>query len=82
MPNEPLPDPLAGVYATRRMNLRSLAADHDFAKTLAKRCGFSAAHLNQLIGKVPRREITERTARRIETKLALVHGWLDMTRGS
>lgn len=78
--------PLGAVYATRRANLRALAEANGGLKKLGARLGYSSAYMTQLTalggGVQLRRNITERTARAIETKMTLTFGWLDMQRAA
>lgn len=74
-------DVMRGVYATRRANLKLIASDQKSYKQLASDCGFSASYMTALIGINPTRAINEKTARKIECRLSLQAGWLDMSRG-
>ncbi|OZI23733.1 hypothetical protein CAL26_09895 [Bordetella genomosp. 9] len=75
-------NPMAVVHEARRANLRLLAAKYDGPHNLADKLRYSRSFLSQLIGKNPSRDIGERTARAIETKLSLPMGWLDTARVS
>lgn len=70
-------DPLAAVYAARLAHLRKIAEDEGGQDALARRLGVSQPCISQLIGKNPERNISERTARKIEARLALPIGRLD-----
>lgn len=75
-------DPMAALYTARLCNVRALASKEGGSVALADRLGFDQAWMSQLIGKNPSRNITERTARKIETKLALPLGSLDLMRAA
>jgi hypothetical protein len=69
---------MKSVYGTRRENLRALMAQWGGPTSLAKKLGHSnGSYLAQLIGPHPSREISEKVAREIESKLAMASGWLD-----
>ena len=62
----------------RRDNLRKLAAQWGGVGKLAEKLGYAnASFLVQMCGPNPIREVTERTARRVEETLGLPRGWLD-----
>lgn len=70
------------VYAIRRENLRTLAKQWGGPTSLSKKLGHSnASYLAQLIGPAPTREVSEKVARDIETKLQLPVGWMDVEHG-
>lgn len=63
---------------SRRENLRKLIDELDGVTVLSKKLGYkNASFLVQMAGPNPIQEISEKTARRIESKLGLVVGWLD-----
>jgi hypothetical protein len=69
-------DPMAEVHAARRHNLLLLVDQHGGRKGLGEALGYSnGSYISQLIG--GRREVSEQTARVIEGRLNLVHGWMD-----
>ena len=69
---------MKSVYSLRRDNLRKLQTEWGGPTSLAKKLGHSnGSYLAQLIGPHPSREISEKVAREIETKLALPMNWLD-----
>ena len=69
---------MKSVYSTRRDNLRKLQAEWGRPTSLAKKLGHSnGSYLAQLIGPNPSREISEKVAREIETRLNLPSNWLD-----
>ncbi|CUI38514.1 NUMOD4 motif [Achromobacter xylosoxidans] len=70
-------DPLAAVYTARLTHLRKIAENEGGQDALARRLGVSQPCISQLIGKNPERNISERTARRIERLLQLPIGSLD-----
>ncbi|KAA5926369.1 helix-turn-helix domain-containing protein [Achromobacter xylosoxidans] len=72
-------DPLAAVYAARLAHLRKIAEAEGGQDALARRLGVGQSYVSQLIGKNPERNISERTARRIERLLQLPVGMLDLT---
>lgn len=66
------------INETRVENLRRLIRDSGGPSALAKRLGYSnASFLVQMAGPTPIRQVTEKTARNIETKLGLQAGTLD-----
>ena len=69
---------MRSVYDIRRLNLRSVMGQWGGPTSLAKKLGHTnGSYLAQLIGPNPSREISEKVAREIETKLALPSNWLD-----
>lgn len=69
---------MKSVYEQRRGNLRALMKQWGGPTSLAKKLGYSnGSYVAQLAGPHPSREISEKVAREIETKLALPMGWLD-----
>lgn len=65
-------------YLNRRENLRRLIEQWDGPSNLAIKLGYSnASFLVQMAGPNPIRDVSERTARKIETKLDLPRGYLD-----
>lgn len=70
------------VYELRRGNLRALIEQWGGPKPLSQKLDYNnASFLVQMAGPHPTREITEKTARRIESKLDLPPGWMDKTPG-
>ena len=66
------------VFANRRTNLRNLIEQWHGPLAIAKKIGYSnASFIVQMSGPNPTREVSERTARRIEEALGLPAGWLD-----
>lgn len=71
------------VYTTRRENLRRLMGEWGGPTSLSKKLGHSnGSYLAQLIGPNPSREISEKVAREMETKLGLPIGWMDASHPS
>jgi hypothetical protein len=69
---------MVNVYEIRRTNLRKLMSQWGGPTSLSAKLGHSnGSYLAQLAGPHPSREVSERTARQIEEKLALPGGWLD-----
>ena len=69
---------MKSVYQQRRENLRKLQVEWGGPTSLAKKLGHTnGSYLAQLIGPHPSREISEKVAREIETKLSLPSNWLD-----
>lgn len=69
---------MQSVYDKRRENLRRLIEQWGGPTSLAKKLGHAnGSFLAQIAGPHPRREISERTARSIESTLGLPLGWLD-----
>ena len=67
------------VYAVRRANLKTLAQQWGGPASLARKLGHSnPSYLAQLIGPNPTREVSEKVARDIESKLGLPIGWMDV----
>jgi hypothetical protein len=65
-------------FEIRRKNLRQLVKDWGGPLPLAMKLGYSnASFIVQMAGPNPSREISEKTARKIEEKLGLTAGWLD-----
>lgn len=65
---------------TRRANLRALAEQWGGVGKLAKKLGYAnASFVVQMCGPSPMRDVTERTARRVEVTLELPKLWLDST---
>jgi hypothetical protein len=66
------------VYDTRRENLRRLIGQWGGPTSLSRKLGHAnGSYLAQIAGPRPSREISEKTAREIETKLGLPAGWMD-----
>jgi hypothetical protein len=62
----------------RRANIRQLIAERGGLTSLSNSMGYkNPSFLSQMTGPRPSREITEKTARRIEEKLSLAPGTLD-----
>ncbi len=71
------------VFDIRRANLRTLIDQWNGPKPLSVKLGYSnASFLVQMAGPNPTREVTERTARKIEDSLGLPQGWLDTPAGN
>lgn len=71
---------MSDLYETRRVNLRVLVAEHGNGE-ISKAAGYkTASYLSQMIGAKARREITEKTARKVEQALHLPTYWLDQER--
>lgn len=69
-------------YTYRRENLRRLIEQWNGPSNLANKLGYSnASYLVQMAGPNPIREVSERTARKIEAKLDLPRGYLDKKQG-
>lgn len=69
---------MLSVYHTRRENLRALMREWGGPTSLAKKLGHAnGSYLAQLIGPNPSRDISEKVAREIESKLGLPSNWLD-----
>jgi hypothetical protein len=68
----------ANVYDNRRENLRRLVEQWGGPSALGAKLGYSnASFIVQMAGPHPSREISERTARKIEASLDLPAAWLD-----
>lgn len=66
------------VQDVRRSNLRALIGDRGGLTDLSNRLGYkNPSFLSQMAGPNPTREITEKTARKIEQSLRLAPGTLD-----
>lgn len=69
---------MKSVYQIRRENLRVLMKEWGGPTSLAKKLGHSnGSYVAQLVGPNPSREISEKVAREIETKLSVASGWMD-----
>jgi hypothetical protein len=69
---------MKNVYDIRRDNLRTLQKEWGGPTSLAKKLEHSnGSYLAQLVGPNPSREVSEKVARDIETRLSLPVGWLD-----
>lgn len=69
---------MKSVYEIRRGNLRALMREWGGPTSLAKKLGHSnGSYLAQLAGPSPSREVSEKVAREVETRLALPSNWLD-----
>ena len=69
---------MKSVYDTRRANLRSIMIEWAGPTSPAKKLSHSnGSYLAQLIGPHPSRDLSEKVAREIETKLNLPVNWLD-----
>lgn len=65
-------------YNNRRENLRALLEQWGGPLPVARKLGYSnASFVVQMCGPNPTREVTEKTARKIEISLGLPPGWLD-----
>jgi hypothetical protein len=66
------------VYKMRRENLRKLMTEWGGPTSLAKKLGHTnGSYIAQLAGPHPSREVSEKVAREIESKLGLPTTWLD-----
>lgn len=73
---------MRSVYDQRRDNLRELTRTWGGPTSLAKKLGHAnGSYLAQLAGPHPSREISEKVAREMETKLGLPLGWMDSEHG-
>lgn len=71
------------IYEIRKANLRVLMEDAGGPNNLAKRLSLSnPSFLSHLAGPRPSRNITEKTARKIEQTMGLSENWLDSPVGS
>lgn len=69
---------MKSIYDIRRENVRALMKTWGGPTSLSKKLGHSnGSYLAQIAGPHPRRDISERVAREIESKLALAIGYLD-----
>lgn len=69
---------MKSIYDIRRENLRALMKTWGGPTSLAKKLGHSnGSYLAQIAGPHPRRDISEKVAREIETKLGLALGYMD-----
>jgi len=74
---------MKSVYDTRRENLRSLIGQWGGPTSLSRKLGHTnGSYLAQLVGPNPSREISEKVAREMETKLGLPIGWMDASHPS
>lgn len=69
---------MATAFDNRRENLRRLIEQWNGPAALAGKLGYAnASFLVQMAGPHPNREVTEKTARKIEAALGLPPNWLD-----
>lgn len=69
---------MQSVYETRRVNLRALINQWGGPTSLSRKLGHAnGSYLAQIAGPHPSREISEKVAREVESKLGLPIGWLD-----
>jgi len=69
---------MISVYETRRVNLRALIGQWGGPTSLSRKLGHSnGSYIAQIAGPNPSREISEKVAREIESKLGLPVAWLD-----
>jgi hypothetical protein len=69
---------MKSVYDTRRVNLRALINQWGGPTSLSRKLGHSnGSYIAQIAGPHPSREISEKVAREVESKLGLPIGWLD-----
>lgn len=74
---------MENAYDNRRANLRQLVEQWGGPKPLSVKLGYSnASFVVQMAGPNPTREVTEKTARKIEQTLGLPPGWLDSPPGA
>lgn len=70
------------IFSNRRANLRDLIDQWHGPLALSKKLGYSnASFVVQMAGPNPNREVTEKTARKIEQTLGLPPGWMDEPAG-
>lgn len=71
---------MKSVYDVRRDNLRKLMQQWGGPTSLSKKLGHAnGSYLAQIAGPNPSREISEKTAREIESKLGVAMGWMDQS---
>ncbi len=69
---------MKSVYEIRRENLRALMKTWGGPTSLAKKLGHSnGSYIAQLAGPHPTRNVSEKGAREVESKLGLPLGWMD-----
>jgi len=69
---------MQSIYDTRRENLRKLIGQWGGPTSLSRKLGHAnGSYIAQIAGPRPSREISEKTAREIESKLGLPVGWMD-----
>lgn len=73
---------MAALYKARLCNVRALTTKEGGSVALAGKLGWDQGLMSRLIGKNPSRNITERTARKIEARMALPIGSLDLMRAA
>lgn len=74
---------MGDVFERRRTNLRHLIEQWGGPLHLSQKIGYrNASFLVQMAGPNPNREVTERTARRVEEALGLPPRWMDSELGS
>lgn len=75
-------NPMEAVHAARRANLRLLIAKYDGQQLLARKLAYNKSYISQLVSGTKPYAISEKAARKIEEKLGLQSGWLDIARVS
>lgn len=71
---------MKSIYDVRRENLRALMKTWGGPTSMAKKLGHAnGSYLAQIAGPHPRRDISEKVAREIESNLGLALGYLDQT---
>lgn len=66
------------LFELRRKNLQRLVKERGGTNAVAHMAGYAnGSFLSQMIGPNPSREVSEKTARSIETALIIPSGWLD-----
>ncbi len=69
---------MMNVYETRRVNLRALINQWGGPTSMSRKLGHAnGSYIAQIAGPHPSRDISEKTAREIESKLGLPVGWMD-----
>lgn len=68
---------IVDIAKIRRENMRRLIREHDGPKAFAERIGLANSFVVQMAGPNPTREVSEKTARKVENTLDLPAGWMD-----
>lgn len=75
--------PPADVMAVRRANLTALVQRYETRKNLGQALGHTnGSFISQLLSDPPKRVMSEKVARRIESQLGLAPGFMDMVRSA
>lgn len=72
--------PMETVHQARRENVRLLIETYKGQHQLARKLSYNKSYISQLASDTKPYDITEKAARKIEERLGLQAGWLDIPR--